>query len=427
MKRMNTNNTKSNRNLKRPYSGGIVRPKRKAKGMKEGAARPSDFPRRVLLAVTGLSPQVVTETLYALTQTLKPAFIPTEVHLLTTAEGKERARLTLLSDDPGWFHRFCKDYRLADIAFHEKDIHALAAPDGKLIGDIRSREENERLADSLTEIIREFTSDPDCALHVSIAGGRKTMGFYAGYALSLLGRPQDRLSHVLVSAPYESNQQFYYPTPYRHVIYTESNRPLDAQEAAVTLAEIPFVRLRDGLDERLLKGSVSFSEVVAAAQKALEPQTLEIDFDEKCIYAGGQKLHLPPAQLAFVSWLARRAGEGRPRVECPPDGAPEIEYAREYLMEYRNLGDDLDGITAKNMQAGMTKTFFEQTKSRLHRALRNALGPEAVRRYGVANTDKAPRQYWLAAPAGSIRWLGWDSAGKSRKLAVNPTQKQGGV
>jgi CRISPR-associated protein (TIGR02584 family) len=33
---------------------------------------------------------------------------------------------------------------------------------------------------------------------MSIAGGRKTMGFYAGYALSLYGRAQDRMSHVLV-------------------------------------------------------------------------------------------------------------------------------------------------------------------------------------------------------------------------------------
>jgi CRISPR-associated protein (TIGR02584 family) len=28
-------------------------------------------------------------------------------------------------------------------------------------------------------------------------GERKTMGFYVGYALSLFGRAQDRLSHVI--------------------------------------------------------------------------------------------------------------------------------------------------------------------------------------------------------------------------------------
>ena len=34
------------------------------------------------------------------------------------------------------------------------------------------------------------------------------MGFYLGYALSLYGRTQDRLSHVLVSSPYESRAYY---------------------------------------------------------------------------------------------------------------------------------------------------------------------------------------------------------------------------
>lgn len=381
-----------------------------------------DFLRRVLLAVTGLSPQVITETVYALTQRVEPAFVPTEIHLLTTAEGAERARLTLLSNDPGWFHRLRRDYRLPEMRFSDETIHVLRTEKGDLIADIRTSGDNERLADSITEIVKKLTADPDCALHVSIAGGRKTMGFYAGSALSFFGRPQDRLSHVLVSAPYESNQQFYYPTPYRYVIYTNppESRPLDAREAEVSLAEIPFVRLRGGLDERLFEGRVTFSEVVASAQRALEPQRLEIDLDRKCIFASGQRVGLAPAQLAFLSWLARRAVEGKPDVNCPSDGAPEREYADEYMREYRHLGDDMDGLTAKHMQAGMTKTFFEQTKSRLHRALKNALGPEGVPRYGVINTATPPRQYRIAAPPENIRWVGLFAS--DGKLAENQPQ-----
>ncbi len=49
------------------------------------------YPRRILLAVTGLTPQVITETLYALAVQRQPAFIPTEIHLLTTHEGAEAA------------------------------------------------------------------------------------------------------------------------------------------------------------------------------------------------------------------------------------------------------------------------------------------------------------------------------------------------
>jgi hypothetical protein len=44
---------------------------------------PQDYPRRALLAVAGLSPQIVTETLYALAVRGEPRFLPTEVHIIT--------------------------------------------------------------------------------------------------------------------------------------------------------------------------------------------------------------------------------------------------------------------------------------------------------------------------------------------------------
>ena len=67
---------------------------------------------RILLAVTGMTPQVVTETLYALMQQ-GPDGLPHELHLLTTSVGADRARLALLSEQLGWFARFLADYPLA--------------------------------------------------------------------------------------------------------------------------------------------------------------------------------------------------------------------------------------------------------------------------------------------------------------------------
>jgi hypothetical protein len=71
--------------------------------------QPSAYKRRVLLAVSGLSPQIVTETIYALASNPQAPFVPTEVHLITTREGAQRAELSLLSDDLGWFHKLCTD------------------------------------------------------------------------------------------------------------------------------------------------------------------------------------------------------------------------------------------------------------------------------------------------------------------------------
>ncbi|MGR2690438.1 CRISPR-associated ring nuclease Csm6 [Pelomicrobium sp. P1] len=375
--------------------------------------RPDRYPRRILLAVTGLSPQVVTETLYALAVRPegRPAFVPTEVHLITTAEGAERARLTLLSKDPGWFHRLCLDYKLKGIAFDETRIHVLSWPEGGALEDIRTQEDNERVADFLTERIRQLTASEEVALHVSIAGGRKTMGYYAGYALSLYGRLQDRLSHVLVSTPYESNQEFYYPTPYSRVIYTHppENRPIDARDAKVTLADIPFVRLRHELPRRLLAGAARFSEVVAAAQEMLGPPELVIDLDGRRIRAGGRIVPLPPADLAFLAWFARRAAEGREPLACPKDGVPEKEYAEAYLREYRTILGPMGGdeATVKRYAKGMSKDDFLERNSKLKKLLTRALDVSA-RPYLIHGEGKRPKRYRLKLPPKSIHFTAID-------------------
>jgi CRISPR-associated protein (TIGR02584 family) len=153
-------------------------------GLQRAAPRPNpsphEYPRRVLLAVAGLSPQILTETLYALAVASDPPFVPTEVRLITTAEGAERARLSLLSDDPGWFARLLADYRLPPIDFDTHAIQILTGTDGQPLADIRQLADNTRVADHLIDAVRALTADPNCALHVSLAGGRKTMGYYAG-------------------------------------------------------------------------------------------------------------------------------------------------------------------------------------------------------------------------------------------------------
>lgn len=199
---------------------------------------PHEYPRRVLLAVCGLSPQIVTETIYALAADADHPFIPTEVHLVTTAEGARRAELALLSRDLGWFHKLQQDYALPGMQFDRHHIHVIPDRRGRAMEDIRTPGDNEAAADCLTEQVRRFTSDPNCALHVSIAGGRKTMGFYLGYALSLYGRAQDRLSHVLVSSPFESSWDFFYPTPYSRVLQTSDGKLADSAMAEITLGPV---------------------------------------------------------------------------------------------------------------------------------------------------------------------------------------------
>ncbi len=375
---------------------------------------PDAYPRRILLAVTGLSPQVVTETLHALATAEGAPFVPTEIHLITTGEGRHRAELALLSDDPGWFHRLREDYGLPEIAFGPENIHFIEDADGKPLDDIRSPADNEKLADLITETVRELTADDNAALHASIAGGRKTMGFYLGYALSLFGRPQDRLSHVLVSEPFESCWDFFYPTPYSKVITTRDNKLVDTRDARISLAEIPFVRLRHELDPQWLDGDAPFSETVSAAQRALQPPKLIIDLERQRIRAGGIDIDLPPRELALYAVFARRLLNGEGPLPAPPKDAPDREWAERFLEQYRAVrgteADDTDR-TEEALGKGMDGDYFSNTKSKLHKQLRKQLGKTGAKPYLIDDGGTRPRKYRLTLPARAVRF---------GKLAASP-------
>ena len=379
------------------------------------ATAPHTYPRRILVAVTGLSPQIVTETVYALAIAAQAPFVPTEIHLITTAEGAERARLALFSDKLGWFHRLRNDYALPPIAFDAAHIHVLRDAAGEAMSDIRSPEDNLACADFITESVRALTADPESALHVSIAGGRKTMGFFLGYALSLFGRPQDRLSHVLVSEPFENTWAFFYPTPYENVIETADKKLADARDARVSLAEIPFVSLRHGLPSGLLDGRASFNATVDAARATLGPARLEIDLGSREVRAAGRSFRLPPAELAILAVFARRALAGEPALPAPPKDVPDMAWAERYLRELRAIvGPMRDMSSAEHaLRGGMDGSYFSSRLSKLRSALDKHLGP-AASTYWIDDGGNRPHRYRLALEAEAVQLL----EPNARKLAI---------
>ena len=267
--------------------------------------------RRILLCAIGMSPQIVTETLYALAVNPgagRPVWIPHEIRLVTTRRGAQHAILNLLSGTPGWFHRLCRDYGLPHIEFNERSIHALSGEDGVELEDIRTIADNERAADQICGLVSGLTRQPDTELHVSLAGGRKTMGYYLGYALSLFGREQDRLSHVLVSEPYEGHPDFYYPTPGQSIIHTRDPKvpvAIDCQNAWVQLAEIPFIRFNDGLPDAFRDGKAGFMQTVQMVNRMRTEVHMELHVKDQVILINGQPIALNPRDFALYWWFAR--------------------------------------------------------------------------------------------------------------------------
>ncbi|GHT89577.1 CRISPR-associated protein [Betaproteobacteria bacterium] len=338
---------------------------------------PSAYPRRILLIVTGMSPQVVTETLFALATQAEP-FIPTEIHLLTTQEGRQRAKTSLLHPDGGQFYALLQDYpQIGQPVFSADNIHVIRAQDAAL-SDIRTPEENAAAADSITAKVAELTLDADAALHVSIAGGRKTMGFYLGYAFSLFARPQDRLSHVLVSSPFENHPDFYFPPVKPRRLPMPGGAHVDTVQAEITLAEIPVVRLRHGLPQELQDGRASYNETVAAVQSSLAPPHLTLHLATHRVRCGQSEFALPPALTAWLAFWMQSAAQGEPLQSW------REANAENFLALYQHVvGEDAVALekTRKRLANGMEKEFFQENNSKLEKAFKKNLGEFAARPY----------------------------------------------
>ena len=363
--------------------------------------QPECFPRRTLLLVTGATPQILTETLYYLTQKAAPPFVPTEIQVITTRLGEEKLLPTLLDATSGWFHRLRKEYALPPIAFARENIRVMPDAGGNPLDDIRTPEGNECAANYITDTVRELAEDDSCAIHASLAGGRKTMGYYLGYALSLFGRPQDRLSHVLVPHEFESRPDFFYPRP---------GHAAD-EHADIQLAEIPFVRLRDQLPgsfKTLEKGVSSFGEIVRAAQQALDPAAVTIDYRNGCLeLEHGLRVPLSPASLAFYGWIARETQHGR-LVYAPGKHDPSPDHLKSFRKELRET--DARAQTAMvegSVHGGMTKTYWDDRKTHLKKELLHALGPLADAYNIKAVTRRRPAGYGLPIEPDRIRFVNW--------------------
>jgi len=352
--------------------------------------------KNILVCVTGLTPQVVTETVYALGN---EGHLPDEIHVLTTITGRARAAETLFGDD-GQLARLCRDYVWSTEKglLHAGNIHVIQDAAGTELGDIQDERDNAAAADFITGFIRKMTSRADRHLHVSLAGGRKTMGFFTGYALSLYGRPQDRLSHVLVNPPFESHSEFFYPPPQPRQLQTHAGTMVSTADARVQLADIPFVRLRSGLDDELVEGDLTFSAAVARTQQLIDPPALRIDLGTRRVSLQGQPLRLSETLFIWLVWFAARAHQGLPRLAFDEAAARGLLATIEWLDGSR---DGRPGTAAqqamRDLQRG-DKDYFDRNLSRLNRELRTCPGliPAAAKRYQIASSPtRSPTTYAL--------------------------------
>jgi CRISPR-associated protein (TIGR02584 family) len=333
--------------------------------------------KRVFLMITGLSPQIITETLYAYyVGTGLDDSIPTEVHLITTTEGSERAGLTLLEPVTGQFHKLLDAYSINNLSFTEDHIHVLTDAHSERLRDIRTPEDNTAAANFICEWVKKFTLDDDTQLMVSIAGGRKTMGYYAGYALTLFGRHQDQLSHVLVSQEYEGHRDFFFPTLHTEIVYSNTNKPLDTSKAKVTLAQIPFVRLRQELPKNSLVARLGFEDTVSLINTSPDDLSVALDVANCTVFVGPNAVHLERIDFCFYLWFVERLLSDTGPVIKPYDHDPDRALAEVFLgvIDRHGMTMLISNRTLDALNKGMDGGFFSSKRTRINTQLSKALG-----------------------------------------------------
>lgn len=261
--------------------------------------------KNILIAMTGLSPQVVTEALYALHQEGREVH---EINLITTRTGKDRINSLLLASGDGAYYQYLNEYNINSdkIYFHSDSIHVLKDNIGNDLDDIAGTEENEILFKTTFEIVRNLTSDPDNAVFFLIAGGRKTMSACLALSAQFFGRPQDRIYHVLVSPEFENARNFFYPPKESKLIKLIDQKGeeylKDTKYARIELVSIPLISIRNKLSEETLTNSIDPAELLMSAYRDEKPK-LVVDFRESKIIFRGKELDITPSFLAIYGFF----------------------------------------------------------------------------------------------------------------------------
>jgi CRISPR-associated protein (TIGR02584 family) len=358
----------------------------------------------ILLAVTGMSPAVLTETLWALAHEPEPV-IPARVIALTTAAGRETLRQRLFNPSPALANQAPWEALRAALQHEGHDLTARlrfgptpddirvitaldpAAGRSRELADIRDRADNEAAADFFLEQVRAIVENPDTHLIVSVAGGRKTMSALLYACLTLVGRETDRLTHVLVSDPFDTLPDFWFPAqpggPLRPVRSDQPAESVHPADARVDLADVPFVPLRNLFQRELGAKPGSFLRLVERCrtgirQRAAEHLKLTLDTARAELDVNGQTLKLTPAEMLVACFLARRARNHEPPYTAYKDALDDLNAFRiEQRQEAAARGPN-DWRLADSLRQECDDRFITRSISELRGKLQQRGGDAAL-------------------------------------------------
>ncbi len=351
--------------------------------------------KEILIFVAGTTPQIITETLYALMLTRKPPIIPDKIYVLTTEAGRRKIIEELIQNKR--LLSLEREFNLPPIPFGEESIIVIRDFKGKPLDDIREAEDNEAVGDLIADFIRKEAGDPASRLHCSLAGGRKTMSFYLGSALQLFGRPWDKLYHVLVSPEFESHPDFYFKPKKNKVLEIRDGqgriiKKLPTKDAQISLAEIPFLSLR----RKLSLNGRSFRELIAESQREIDTATMQlplrVNVRDRVLEIGSISIEIVPMQLLiYLAFLRQkvqlcRYPEREVCLDCTDCFTALVDLSSKQALEemasdYRRIYGERSGRVEeflRKWKEGLDVEAFRQQISKINRTLKEGLADETL-------------------------------------------------
>ena len=237
--------------------------------------------RIVLVSVIGVSPAVLTETVWAMAHAASPV-VPDKIIAVTTAVGKKAIEDKLFSGKPSVWEELLRALKVEkinvppDLRFGRASIVVVPDEHGDDVYYLRNSADNLRAADKMLDTLRAYTEDPQTIVYASIAGGRKSMGALMLMCMSLLGRNEDHATHVLTKpdairmVSIKDGSEFYFPKK-GHTY--ESGSAKERQRIAggkicIELFDVPFVRMRGWYQEKY-REIPSYGVLVNEVQQAM--------------------------------------------------------------------------------------------------------------------------------------------------------------
>jgi CRISPR-associated protein (TIGR02584 family) len=375
---------------------------------------PDQKPETILLAVTGMSPAVLTETVWALAHPPQgqPPVLPHQVVVVTTSSGANQLQRELLDPRPDWQQRSVwETLRSALLTRRQpgsrrspsKPSASIPGSDGLLqlctprvieipdarrgvkrpAADLRAAQDNEAAADFILEEVRRIVENPDTQLIASIAGGRKTMGALLYAAVSLLGRETDRVTHVLVNQPFDQCRGFFYPEqPVPHLPVATEPTPVRCRDARVELADIPFVPLRNLFERQLVRRPGGFRGLVARCQERVNnltrgPLRLELSPHRTGLRLNDSDVPLSPLQHLLMLFLVQQRQAGEPPVEKYANAVPLLQSfgkAQFALCSPEDFSDWRRSVQVRDLDEQRLRKLLDELRAKLRRG-----GPETAR------------------------------------------------